>query len=269
MGAMPEVTASERTVTAPAPRVGTLAVMVCVVAAILGVTALSSPVLVSVTLAACTVIVAWGWAGTVGLPSPRGTVGVLLVGGLALVGSVAVQEESPWLQWVPAALALAMIAAFVHQLLRRDGRPRVVQSVSSVVLGLALVACGVLMIPVSHSPEGIALLLGALAAAAVSSVTDLLGRWKGVRPWLLAVAMAAGGAAAAVVALALDAPPTTWLLLGVASGALSQSMRVVLTALPTLGHARPRLVASVASVLVVGVVPYLVGLAFLPAALTG
>ena len=157
----------------------------------------------------------------------------------------------------------------VQQLLRRDGRPRVVQSVSSVVLGLALVACGVLMIPASHSAEGIALLLGALAAAAVSSVTDLLGRWSALRAWLLALAMVGGGAAAVAVALALDAPPTTWLLLGVAAGALSQSMRVVLTALPTLSHARPRLVAAVASVLVVGVVPYLVGLAFLPSALTG
>lgn len=255
--------------TAPAPQVGVLAAVVCVLAAILAVAALSSPVLVSVALAACTVIVAWGWAGTVGLPSPRGTVGVLLVGGLALVGSVAVQDERPWLQWVPAALALAMIAAFLHQLLRRDGRPRVVQSVSSVVLGLALVACGVLMIPASHSAEGIALLLGALAAAAVSSVTDLLGRWSALRAWLLALAMVGGGAAAVAVALALDAPPTTWLLLGVAAGALSQSMRVVLTALPTLSHARPRLVAAVASVLVVGVVPYLVGLAFLPSALTG
>lgn len=248
---------------------GVLAAIVVVVTVILGIAALSSPVLVSVALAACAVVVAWGWAGTVGLPSPRGTVGVLLVGGLALVLSVAVQEDQPWLGWVPAALALAMIAAFVHQLLRRDGRPRVVQSVSSVVLGLSLVACGVLMIPLSHSAEGIALLLGALAAAAASAVTDLLWRWPALRPWLVALAMLAGGAAAAGVALALAASPTTWLLVGVASGAVSQAMRAVLAGLPTLSHARPRLVTAVASVLVVGVVPYLVGLTFLPSALTG
>lgn len=267
---MPQPTSSARVADAPTPRlVGVLAVVVCVVSGLLALSALAAPWLLALTLGVCAVIVAWGWSGTVGLPSPRGTVGVLLVGGLALVVSVGVREEEPWLGWAPAALALAMIAAFLHQILRRDGRPRVVQSVSSVVLALALVGCGILMVPASHTAAGIALLLGALAAASVSSITDLAGRWSGLRGWLLALAMLGGGVGSLAVALALGASPATWLLLGVGAGALSHAMRAVLSPLPPLAHARPRLVAAILSVLVVGVAPYLVGLAFEPSAFPG
>jgi hypothetical protein len=244
-------------------------VAVAAVAGLLGAAAVASPLLLAVVLAACTVVLAWGWAGMLGLPTPRGTVGVIVVGGLALVVSVAVRDGAPWLGWVPAALSLAMIAAFTHQLLRRDGRPRVVESVSSVVLALALVACGVLMVPASHTAEGIALLLAALAAAVASAATDLTGRWPVLVPWTIALAMAAGGLAAVLVGLALGAPVSTWLLVGVAGGALSHAMRAVVAPLPSLAHPRPRLVSAVASVLVVGLVPYLAAQTFLSQALPG
>ncbi len=270
MEGMPDPTPGERPADRPTRGlVGSLALVVLVVSGLLALAAVAAPWLLAVGLAACTVVVAWGWSGTFGLPSPRGTVGVLLVGGLALVTAVGVREEEPWLGWAPAALALAMIAAFVHQLFRRDGRPRVVQSISSVVLGLALVGCGILMVPASHTAEGIALLLAALGAAGASSLSDLLGLWAPLRGWAMALAMLSGGAAALAVALTLHASPTTWLVLGVAAGALSHAMRSVLVGLPPLAHPRPRLVAGVVSVLVVGVVPYLVGLAFVPSAFPG
>ena len=237
------------------------------VALVLGAAALSSPLVLGVALAACAVVLAWGWAGMLNLPTPRGTVGTIVVGGLALVASVVTRDSSPWLTWVPAALALAMIAAFTHQLFRRDGRPRVVESVSAVVLALSLLACGVLLVPPSGSAEGVALVLGAMAAAVASSLTDLLGRWGSLEQWLTAASLVAGGAAGVVVALAVAAPWTTWLLVGVAAAALSHAVRRVLSGLPTMAHARPRLVSAIASVLVTGLVPYLVALAFLPAAL--
>ena len=270
MEGMPSPTPSARVADAPTPRlVGAVAVVVCVVAGLLAVSAVAAPWLLAVTLGACAAVVAWGWSGTLGLPSPRGTATVLLVGGLALVVSVGVRQEEPWLGWAPAALSLAMIAAFLHQILRRDGRPRVVESVSAVVLGLAVVGCGILMVPASHTAAGIGLLLGALAASAASSVSDLAIGWRGLGGWLPALAMVAGGAASVGVALSLGAAPETWLLLGVASGVLSHAMRAVLVWLPTLAHPRPRLVTGILSVLVVGVTPYLVGLAFMPGAFPG
>lgn len=260
--------------TTPAPSIRItpsvhVAVAVVGIALVLGAAALTSTLVLAFALAVAAVVLAWGWAGALNLPTPRGTVGTIVVGGLALVSSVVVQDDVPRLTWVPAALGLAMIAAFVHQLFRRDGRPRVVESVSAVVLALGLLACGVLLVPPASTPEGVSLVLGALAAAAASALTDLLGRWPAMTTWLTAAAMAAGGAAAVLVALALSAPWTTWLLVGVAAGALSQAMRQVLCELPTMAHARPRLVTAVASVLVAGLVPYLVALVFLPSALPG
>lgn len=237
---------------------------VVVLALILAGATLAGPPVLAFALAVAVIGLAWGWAGTLALPTPRGTVGTIMVGGLALVATVGIPDDSAWLSWAPAALAVAMIAAFAHQLLRRDGRPRVVQSVSAVVLALGLVACGVLLVPPSRSAEGVVLVLGALAAAAASALTDLVGRQRALGPWLSSLAMLAGGAASVAVALAMDAPWTTWLLLGVASGALSHAMRAVLSTQPTMAHARPRLMSAIASLLVVGVVPYLVALAFVP-----
>ncbi|GGK77086.1 hypothetical protein [Ornithinimicrobium pekingense] len=240
-----------------------------VVVAVLALAAVAAPEVLAFALAAGGAVLAWGWAGTLDLPSPRGTLSVIVVGGLALVLSVATRDGAPWLVWVPAALTIAMIAAFAHQLFRVDGRPRLVQSVSSVVLALALVACGVLLVPPARTPEGEWLVVGALVAAAASSATDLLGRYPALRSWLTALAMTSGGLAAVVVALLAGMEWTTWLLVGVASGALSHAMRAVMAPLPTLALARPRLVAALASVLVVGVVPYLVAQAFVPGALAG
>ena len=111
--------------------------------------------------------------------------------------------------------------------------------------------------------------MAALVAAPASALTDLLGRRPGMDQWLTAFAMGAGGVAAVVVALVMREPWTTWLLVGVASGALSHAVRAVMSPLPTLALTRPRLVAAVASVLVVGAVPYLVALAFVAEALGG
>lgn len=253
----------------PAHHLLQLSLLVLVVAAILGTAAAASPELLAVAVAACSGVVAWGWAGALALPTPRGTFGVLVLGGLALVLAVSARDAGPWLGWVPAALALSMIAALAHQLLRRDGRPRVVESVSAVVLALALIGTGVLLVPASRTDLGEALVLGSLAAAAVSSLTDLLGAVPAARPWSTPVALLAGAGAAAGVALALGAPVSTWVLLGVASAALSHAARAVLSPLPTMAHPRPRLVTAVVSVLVVGLVPYLTAVTFAPGALPG
>jgi hypothetical protein len=234
---------------------------------VLGVTGLAGPVLLAVALGCATVVVAWGWAGTLGLPTPRGTVGVLLVGGAAVLLSVALRQESPWLTWLPAALAVSMIAAFLHQLLRRDGRPRVTESVSSVVLGLAVLTSAVFLVPLARTDAGSALIIAAVGAAAVSAVTDLLGRSPRLRPWTPPLALAAGGALGALVAALAGQPWVPLLLVGVACGGVSHAVRAVFAVLPTLAHARPRLVAALSSVLVVGVVPYVVASALLAAAL--
>lgn len=238
-------------------------------ALMLAIAAAASPWLLAVGLLACAGVIAWGWAGALALPTPRGTFGVLSLGGLVLVLAVVARDAPPWLVWLPAAAALSVIAALVHQLLRRDGRPRVVESVSAVVLALAVVGTGALLVPASRTDLGIALVVAALAAAAASSVTDLLAAVPAARPWCTPVALLAGAAAAALTAVLLDAPVLVWVLVGVAGAALSHAARTVLGVLPTMAHPRPRLVVATASVLAVGLVPYLMAVTFVPGALPG
>ena len=255
------VSAARRVLVPPSVEV---AALVSCAALVIALTALARPTVLALALWIGGLIVAWGWAGMLALPSPRGTALVLVTGSLALVLSAALDRQAPWLDWVPAALALSVIAAFLHQLLRVDGRPRIVESVSAVVLALGVLTCGVLMVPLTHSDQGAALVAATLAGAAASSVSDTLGRWPAARPWLVPAALVTGGAASALVAVLLDQPWSIFLLSGVLAGAVSHAVRSVLRDLPTMAHARPRLVMAVSSVLVTGPVAYAVALALLP-----
>ena len=87
--------------------------------------------------------------GCWGCRSPRGTTSVLAFGTVAAVLTGALTRTDPFLRWMPAALALSMLVAFLHQLLRRDGRPRLVESVVSVVTGLAVVVSGACLVPLA------------------------------------------------------------------------------------------------------------------------
>ncbi|MDQ3358789.1 MAG: hypothetical protein M3520_08065 [Actinomycetota bacterium] len=246
-----------------------VAAMVLVTGSLLSLAAQAGPSLVAVAVGLCGLLLAWGWAGILGLPTPRGTAGVLALGAVVVVLSVAVRGEQPWLTWLPAALSVSMIAALVHQLLRRDGRPRLVESVTSVVLGLALVSCGALLVPLVHTEPGAWLVAVTMAAAGASSVTEVAGRWSGVRPWLVPAALLAGGLAAVAVGLAGGLPWPAVLLLGVGAAAVSHAVRMVLSVQPTMAQARPRLVAAVSSALVTGAVAYAVARTMLPDILAG
>jgi len=184
---------------------------------------------------------------------------------------VVLRNGMPWLTWLSPALALAVVLALVHQLLRRDGRPRLTESVSSVVLGLLLLAAGVLLVPLAGHSEGTLLVVAALAANTLAAVTDVGGRWPRFRPWVVPTALLAGGGAAVATAAigSAEAHWSVYLLLGVAVAATSHAVRTVLSVLPTIAHARPRLVAAVASVLVTGGVAYAVTRSLVAGVLAG
>ncbi len=131
--------------------------MVASVVALSGLIALtgfSHPFLVALAVALAGLVVAWGWAPLLGLPSPRGTSTVLAVGVAACVGAAALTTDDPFLEWIPGALAVALIGAFLHQLLRRDGRPRLTESVAGSGAGLAILSMGVAYIPLPRTLGG-------------------------------------------------------------------------------------------------------------------
>lgn len=242
-----------------------VAVVSCCAALVVALGAMAGPATLALALWLGGAVLSWGWAGMLALPAPRGTAVVLLGGALALVLSAVLDSSRPGLTWVPAALAVSLIGAFLHQLLRVDGRPRIVESVSSVVLGLGLITGGVLFIPLVHTEQGAVLVAATLAGAAASALTDTLGRWAPLRPWLVPLALLAGGGAAVTVAVTLGEPWRVLVLAGVVAGAASHALRGVLCILPTMAHARPRLVMAVAALLATGPVAYGVALAMLPA----
>lgn len=261
-GTMSPVPNLRRSLVPPAVEVAGLVTCGALVVAL---TAMAGPSVLAVALWIGGAIVAWGWAGMLALPAPRGTAVVLLAGSLALVLSAGLDVDRPWLAWVPGALALSLIAAFVHQLLRVDGRPRIVESVSSVAFALGLLTCGVLLVPLAHTAQGAALVAATVAGAAASAVSDTLGHWPAARPWLVPIALMVGGAAAVGVAVLLGESWSVFLLAGVVAGAVSHAVRSVMRSLPTMAHSRPRLVMAVCSLLVTGPIAYAVALALLPA----
>jgi len=250
-------------VTVPVPEIPSqplVTVAVVALAGLLTITAFAGPVLVALALALAAGVISWGWSGLLGLPSPRGTTFVLAVGSAAAIGTALATRDDPFLAWMPAALAGSMIVAFIHQLARRDGRPRLVESVASIITAIAIVVSGSSLVVLPRTLHGATVVALACTAVAVSALTDLVGGSRRLRAWLLPLALLAGGAAAIVVGYQLGV--VSWgvsALLGLLAAGVSHAVRRVLAILPAISSARSQLVSACASVLTGGVVVYVVG----------
>ena len=201
-----------------------LSALLLAIAAPAGETILASALLLG------SLVIAWGWPRAAGLPSPKGSSAVLALTAVLLVGSVLAAGRYPYLRWSSAALALGVIAMFGQQLLRRDGRPRLTESVMGTALGLVVLGSGVAYLPLVHVSDGPQILACAMAAIAAGTGADVLVRNPAVRPWLLPLAMVVGGLASVVVSLVVgapDLPPAA--LIGVSCAALSHAFRRLLS----------------------------------------
>ena len=235
-------------------------VAVVALAGLLTITAFAGSPMVALAVALAAGVVAWGWAGLLGLPSPRGTTFVLALGSAGAIGTALATRGDPFLAWMPAALAGSMIVAFLHQLARRDGRPRLVESIASTITAIVIVVSGASYVVLPRTEHGAWVVAIASTAMAVSALTDLAGRSQRLRAWLLPLAMLAGGTAAVLVGHGLGA--VGWgaaALLGVLAAGVSHAVRRVLATLPAISSARSQLVSAGASVLTGGVVVYVVG----------
>jgi len=233
-----------------------------VVAAVIGVVAhLGSPEWTVAALAVPMVCLAMGWVPLLRLPSPRGTTIVQLVAVVLLLGPAALAPRTT-LELLPGAVALAMIAAFVHQLARRDARPRLVESVSAVVAGVALLGSGVCLVPLVVDPRGRDAIVAVMAATALATLADVgLGRRpRGVVAASCAVASLVLGGLAAVVAHATTGsstiPVVALVVAGALAGGVSYALRQIQSVLPSLWGRRAQIASASGSVLATGVVAY-------------
>jgi len=201
----------------------------------------------------------WGWALLTDAPSPRSATVVVGAGALAICLTVVLTRSEPYLAWAPAAVAVSVMAAFLHQVFRSGGRPRLTEGVASSVAALAITACGTALIPLPVETRGGRWVAVAMAAVIVSAILMLGAHRPALRGWILVVTvvLGAGGAVLAAV-LVTGIPLLGAAILGVLVGAVVHSLMRVLLALPEAGAAQAAASAGAASVLVIGVLVYLV-----------
>ncbi len=228
-----------------------------VLAGLLVLALIADPVLLAAGLAWGGIVVAWGWPALHGSSSRFGSslaIGVPAV--LAPAAGVATTDE-PYLRLVPVALIIGLAIMFGHQILRRDGRPRLTDSIGITSLGLAVIALGTTWLPLSRTPRATEVAVVAFAAIAAASFADLAAGVEKVRPWMLPIAMLLGGAGAAVAATLTDGPglaPAA--LVGFVCAAVAHAVRRVHSVLPGISAVKGQLSSAAASLLVPGVVAY-------------
>lgn len=246
----------------PASLVATHPAVVLATAALallVSVSATSGQAQTGLALAFLGIVLGWGWPVLLGAPSPVITSVIIGIGAVAVEAVAALTRNEPFLRWVPVAAAVSMLAAFLHQILRRDGRARLTYGAATTISGLALATTGapLAVLPAYRSGEDYVLAAG--AALALGALVELLGHWPGWRRWLLLPVIVAGAAGALGVALAVGhVPLVAAAILGVLVAAVSHALRRVLTPLPGAGALQARMAMGAASVLVVGVVVYIV-----------
>ncbi len=145
-------------------------------------------------------VLAIGWAVLLDLPDPRGTAVVVAVTGwAALAVADANRAQDRPLATFAGVVAFAVLAAFAHELLRRDGRPRLVESVTGTFSGqvVALLAAGWVLLPAAAAGvAAVAVAAVAVGAARLVSAIPLPQRLTG---WVELVVGGGAGAGAAVL----------------------------------------------------------------------
>ncbi|GAB7193356.1 hypothetical protein NUM3379_40660 [Kineococcus sp. NUM-3379] len=236
-----------------------------VLAALLALASAAPTAVLVVVVAALGVLLAVGWPPLLALPTPRGStavVGAAALASAAVVGATAGRggDDGP-LASLPATMALAVLAAFAHQLLRRDGRPRLVESVSSVAAGQAVVVGAAAWVAVPLAAGGVRLSLAAAAAVAVAAAlctlplplrtagpcAVVLGAGAG---WLVHAVGAAGPAGRGLLAACA---------VGAVAGAVVAAWRTLVAPLPAVRGRRASLAVAAAPVALCGPGTYVLG----------
>ncbi len=240
----------------PVPVVTTVATTA--MALLVAVSGLSGQLVTSLALVFAGVVLAWGWPTLLESPSPRWSGVVVGIGGVAVPATAGLTPDAEQLRWLPVPIGITLILCFLQQLLRHD-RTRLTEGLAGTIAGLAIATAGAPLAVVPVYPGGSAFLLAAMSAVVAGCLVEQLGRVGAVQRWVLAPVLLAGGLAAYAVALLADGTLTAVpaMLIGVLVAAISHALRRVMAVQPTAAAVPSALANGTASVLVVGVVVYL------------
>lgn len=233
------------------------AVLTAALAALVAVAAFVGEVPLVVVVGVLTLALAAGWPALLGLPSPVGSAVVVALGGAGAVMTVTATAGQPLLRHVPVVAGMAVLGAFVHELARRDGRLRLVESITGTVTGLLVVISAAGWVAAGRTPGGMSLVVTAAASLAVAAVVSAvhLAGWSGA----LVTTGAAVVAGAGVGAVMPDVGVVPGAVLGLATGVLVAALHVLLDGVRSLERRLAALGAVILPVLVAGVLAYVVG----------
>jgi hypothetical protein len=224
---------------------------------LVAVAAASGTLALVAALVVAVVAVASGWAMLLNLPTPRGSTAVVALGGAVAVAITAMTPDPPYLRWLPSVLALAVVAEFVHQLLRRDMRPRLVESVTGVVSGVVVVSLAAGWLAALQSRDGAELVLGAAAGALAACAATGLPWPQRITGPSAVVAAAAFGALAGRLLPEHGAAPIA--AVGACIGVVVAALDRLLAHLPTAGYLPAAVAMGAAPVAASGFVVYTLG----------
>ena len=232
----------------------TIVIATAVFAVLLAVAVVADHVLGAAAVAWLGLALAWGWPELLGSSSRFGSSLAIGLAGVLAPVVVALTPDEPYLRHVPVVVAGAVLAMFLHQLVRKDGRPRLTQSVATGAAGIAIAIIGVAWVPLGRTSGGAEAVVVVVAALAVSAVADLAAPIAKARPWMVAIAAGLGFFAGGISGLLIDEVGVLGgVVLGVVTAGLAHVMRRVLWVLPPIRGIRGQLTAAAASVLVTGV----------------
>jgi len=237
--------------------VSTRAVATAAVAALVAVAAYLGELPLAILAGVLALVFAVGWPLLVDLPARLVASLVIGLAGAGAVLAVGFTPGEPFLRELPLVLALAIVIAFAAELVRRDGRERLVESVSGVVSGVLVAASVAGWVAAGRTPGGVPLVVtGAVALAVGSALSALpLAGWAGVATTLAAAVGA--GAGAGLVVPGID--PQTGGLIGLAVGVLVATLKELFGQLPSLARRWASVAALVLPVTVTGILVYVVG----------
>jgi hypothetical protein len=199
-------------------------------------------------------VLAWGWPTLVDLPSPRGSTAVVALGGAAAVVAVALSEDEPLLQWLALALAGAVVVEFVHQLARRDGRPRLVEGMTGTLAGVVVLASlsSWLALPRTDvGASGVLLVAVPVAIGLALQALPVPGRLTAVAGVVL-TALLSG----LVAGLVPEPTVVAGLVTGLVAGSVAAMLHRLLSVLPPAGSAPAWLAVALAPLASTGMVSY-------------
>ncbi|PWD51834.1 hypothetical protein C8046_15465 [Serinibacter arcticus] len=230
----------------------TRAVISSVATAAFAAVALASWDIALAIMVVLVLLFAWGWPQLLALPAFTGTRVLLLVVAAAAFAAV-------WLTGDLTALtlvgALAVVAAFVREFARRDGRPRLIESLAASATGIVVVVSAAGWVAVGEGPLQLTVVLTAAVTLAAGSACAALH----LPPWphaIVTILAATGIGIGAGFVLPDELGYVVSGLVGFAAGLLSAALHALLGRYPSAGRPAAAVAAAVLPVAVVGIPVY-------------